>query len=195
MAEPDSREPVDGGDWVGHAPAYYEVQAKRVEPVGLAYLWPETNRAGYSTAPSAASISWSRTTRSCSLSTPGNNSRNWSIVAPSRRFSNRADTGTRVPRNTRAPLTFSGSRSTAGQAFQVVMVSSASDREASERRCSIIRSWRLGTLRRASFACRRVDADRQSHTLDRADVVEVRDNRFEVRVAENGDTWIEQLPW
>ena len=23
--------------------AFYDVQAKRVEPVGLAYLWPETN--------------------------------------------------------------------------------------------------------------------------------------------------------
>ena len=41
------------------------------------------------------------------------------------RFSNSAETGTRVPRNTQAPLTFSGSRSTAGQVFQVFMASPA----------------------------------------------------------------------
>ena len=35
------------------------------------------------------------------------------------------ETGTRVPRNTQAPLTFSGSRSTAGQVFQVLMDSPA----------------------------------------------------------------------
>ena len=47
VAEPDSREPVDGGDWVGHDGggsvarrnrAFYGVRAKRVEPVGLAFL-------------------------------------------------------------------------------------------------------------------------------------------------------------
>ena len=27
----------------GRIRAFYEVQAKRVEPVGLVYLWPETN--------------------------------------------------------------------------------------------------------------------------------------------------------
>ena len=78
-----------------------------------------------------ASLSWSRTASSCSLSTPGNQSRNCSMVAPSRRFSNSADTGTRVPRNTQALLTFSGSRSTAGQVCQVFTVSFSSGREAS----------------------------------------------------------------
>ena len=27
----------------GRIRAFYEVQARRVEPVGLVYLWPETN--------------------------------------------------------------------------------------------------------------------------------------------------------
>ncbi len=27
----------------GRIRAFYEVQAKRVEPVGLVYVWPETN--------------------------------------------------------------------------------------------------------------------------------------------------------
>ena len=27
----------------GRIRAFYDVQAKRVEPVGLVYLWPETN--------------------------------------------------------------------------------------------------------------------------------------------------------
>jgi hypothetical protein len=38
--------------------------------------------------------------------------------APLSRFSNSALTGTRVPRNTQAPLTRSGSRSTTGQQDQ-----------------------------------------------------------------------------
>ena len=41
--------------------------------------------------------------------------------APSSRFSKRAATGTRVPANTQAPLTRSGSRSTAAQENQLIM--------------------------------------------------------------------------
>ena len=65
-------------------------------------------------------VSWSSTCSTCERSTPGNHSRNCSMVAPSLRFSKSAATGTRVPQNTQAPLTFSGSRSTAEQDFQVV---------------------------------------------------------------------------
>ena len=39
------------------------------------------------------------------------------MVVPSLRFSKSETTGTRVPENTKAPLTFSGSRSTAGTAL------------------------------------------------------------------------------
>ncbi len=53
-----------------------------------------------------------------SRDTPGDHSRNSSIVAPPSRFENRAGTGTRVPRNTQAPLTLSACRSTAGQDIQ-----------------------------------------------------------------------------
>ncbi len=64
----------------------------------------------------------SRTARTCSAVTPGNHSTNCDTCAPSSRFSNRAATGTRVPRNTQAPLTRSGSRSTIGQEDQSIMI-------------------------------------------------------------------------
>ena len=64
----------------------------------------------------------SSTARTCSMVTPGNHSTNCDASAPSSRFSKRAATGTRVPRNTQAPLTRSGSRSTAGQVGQSIMV-------------------------------------------------------------------------
>ncbi len=48
----------------------------------------------------------SRTASTWSLVTPGNHSTNSSTVAPSSRFSKSALTGTRVPRNSHAPLTF-----------------------------------------------------------------------------------------
>jgi len=60
-----------------------------------------------------ATASASSTASTCAFSTPGDQAKNSSTVAPSRRFSNKAATGTRVPRKTHAPLTFSGSRSTA----------------------------------------------------------------------------------
>src|SRR3989442_11682704 len=56
-----------------------------------------------------------RTVNACSRVTPGNDSRNWSTVAPPSRFSKSACTGTRVPLNTQAPLTLPGTRSTAAQ--------------------------------------------------------------------------------
>src|SRR5262249_2318835 len=58
----------------------------------------------------------------CDRSTPGNQARNSSIDAPSRRFSNSAEIGTRVPRKTHAPLTLSGSRSTASQFSQMPII-------------------------------------------------------------------------
>ena len=42
------------------------------------------------------------------ICTGGNHSKNSSTVAPSRKFSNNAATGTLVPRNTHAPRTLSG---------------------------------------------------------------------------------------
>ena len=65
--------------------------------------------------------SWARTASTLQPSTPGNHSRNCPTVAPSLRFSNRADTGTRVSRNTQAPLTLSGSRSIAEHCSQFVI--------------------------------------------------------------------------
>ncbi len=62
-----------------------------------------------------------RTASTCSRLTPGNHSRNSSIVAPPSMFSNSARTGTRVPLNSHAPLTFSGLRSTSGQSCQSSM--------------------------------------------------------------------------
>ena len=50
------------------------------------------------------STSWVRTASTFRPSTPVNHSRNWATVAPSLGFSNKADTGTRVPRHTQAPL-------------------------------------------------------------------------------------------
>ena len=66
----------------------------------------------------------SRTASACARVTPGNHSRNWSTVAPSSRFSNNVFTGTRVPRKSHAPLTFSGDRSTAVHAVQSSMLES-----------------------------------------------------------------------
>src|SRR3990172_6091272 len=63
----------------------------------------------------------SRTARPPSRVTPGNHSTHCDTSAPSSRFSNNAAIGTRVPRNTQAPLTRSGSRSTAGQEDQSIM--------------------------------------------------------------------------
>lgn len=64
---------------------------------------------------------WSNTERTCSTVTPGNQSTNSEASAPSSRFSKRAETGTRVPRNTHAPLTRCGSRSTAEHVDQSIM--------------------------------------------------------------------------
>lgn len=47
----------------------------------------------------------SKTARACSRVTPGNHSRKSDSCAPSSKFWNSAATGTRVPRNTKAPLT------------------------------------------------------------------------------------------
>ena len=63
----------------------------------------------------------SSTKRTCASVTPGNHSTNCDTSAPSSRFSKRADTGTRVPRKTQAPLTRWGSLSTAGQEDQSIM--------------------------------------------------------------------------
>ena len=68
-------------------------------------------------------ISKASTATTSARSTPGNQSRNCWTVAPSLRFSKRAETGTRVPANTHAPLAFSGSRSTAGHVVQSAIVS------------------------------------------------------------------------
>ena len=66
----------------------------------------------------------SRTLRVCCAVTPGNHSRNSCTVAPPSIFSNNAATGTRVPRNTHAPLTRSASRSTAVQVVQSIILQS-----------------------------------------------------------------------
>jgi hypothetical protein len=63
----------------------------------------------------------SRTARTCSSVTPGNHSTNCDAEAPSSRFSKSAATGIRVPRNTQAPLTRSGFRSTSVQDDQSIM--------------------------------------------------------------------------
>lgn len=54
----------------------------------------------------------------CSLVTPGNQSTKSSTLAPASMFSKSAVTGTRVPRNTQAPLTRSGAHSTAKHVVQ-----------------------------------------------------------------------------
>lgn len=54
----------------------------------------------------------SRTALTCESATPGNHSTKSVTCAPSSRFRKRAETGTRLPRNTQAPLTRAGSRST-----------------------------------------------------------------------------------
>lgn len=72
-------------------------------------------------APTRSAAAWSSACCACSRVTPGNHSINSSSVAPSRKFSNKARTGTLVPRKTQDPLTTSGCRSTAGQLFQSVI--------------------------------------------------------------------------
>ncbi len=64
---------------------------------------------------------YSMTASTCSLVTPGNHDRNSSTEAPPSRFSNNATTGTRVLRKTHEPLTFSGSRPTAGHEDQFII--------------------------------------------------------------------------
>ena len=64
----------------------------------------------------------SSTASTCPRVTPGNQARNSSMRAPLSRFSNRAVTGTRVPRNTQAPLTLPVARSTTEQDDQSNMV-------------------------------------------------------------------------
>src|SRR5258706_14573961 len=64
----------------------------------------------------------SRTVSTWALVTPGNHSRKSSTVAPSARFSKSARTGTRVPRNTQAPLTMLGERSTAEHVLQSIIL-------------------------------------------------------------------------
>src|SRR3954471_11262799 len=61
------------------------------------------------------------TASTCSLVTPGNHDKKSSIEAPPSMFSNSATTGTRVSRKTHEPLTFSGSRSTAGHEDQSII--------------------------------------------------------------------------
>src|SRR5579859_895950 len=55
----------------------------------------------------------SMTALTCSRSRPSNHCRMSSILAPASRFSKIVETGIRVPRNTHAPLTLPGIRSTA----------------------------------------------------------------------------------
>ena len=69
-------------------------------------------------------VACSKTLRVCCAVTPGNHSRNSCTVAPPSIFSNNAATGTRVPRNTHAPLTRSASRSTAVQVVQSIILQS-----------------------------------------------------------------------
>lgn len=62
-----------------------------------------------------------RTASTCSLVMPGNHNRKSSTETPPSRFSKRAMTGTRVPRKTYDPLTFSESCSTAVQVDQSII--------------------------------------------------------------------------
>jgi hypothetical protein len=64
----------------------------------------------------------SSTASTCSRLTPGNHWMKSSTVAPSSRFSKSAFTGTRVPRNTKAPLTVSGEVVTPVQSDQSNMI-------------------------------------------------------------------------
>ena len=70
---------------------------------------------------SRLAVAKSRTVSTCFRSTPGNHSKNWSMVAPSSKFSNKAFTGTRVPQKTHAPPTRSGRLSTAEHVFQLII--------------------------------------------------------------------------
>ena len=111
-------------------------------------------------------VSWSITLSTCHRSTPGNQSRNCSIVAPSLRFSKSAATGTLVLRNTHAPPTFSRSRSTAGQLAHVLMDSayhraraggrqqqSQRHRFAGQSDCDVLRLRAVRAWRRSSPGC------------------------------------------
>ena len=88
-------------------PKHLEGRVHRVldqmTPQGSRGAWVEQDPQE-STASPKHSTSWARTASTFRPSTPGNYSRNWATVAPSLRFSNKADTGTRVPRHTQAPL-------------------------------------------------------------------------------------------
>jgi hypothetical protein len=73
------------------------------------------------TGASALRAACSSTCFTCSIVTPGNHSTNCDAAAPSSRFAKSAAIGTRVPRNSHAPLTRSGSRSAAGHVDQSIM--------------------------------------------------------------------------
>ena len=83
---------------------------------------PWSNKTRIHATANALRAACSSTVRACSMLTPGNHSTNWWTEASSSRFSNRAATGTRVPRKSHAPLTRAGSRSTAGQVDQSIMI-------------------------------------------------------------------------
>jgi hypothetical protein len=85
---------------------------------GTGVPWSNSRRT--QTGASALRAACSSTARACSGVTPGNHSTNWATRVPSSRFSNSAAPGTRVPRNTQAPPTRSGSRPTAGQVDQSI---------------------------------------------------------------------------
>src|SRR5208282_6294551 len=68
------------------------------------------------------SSAWRNTSSTCSRVTPGNHSRNSSMLAPPSRFSNSALTGTRLCLNSHSPPPLVGMRSTAGHLLQSNML-------------------------------------------------------------------------
>ena len=82
---------------------------------------PWSNRTRTQAAVKALRAACSSTARTCWRVTPGNHSTNSCVAASSSRFSNNAATGTRVPRNSHAPLYRSESRSTAGHEDQSII--------------------------------------------------------------------------
>ena len=68
-----------------------------------------------------ARVTWSSTLSICHRCTPGNQARNWSMVAPFLRFSKSVAMGTREPENTHVPLTFCWFLTTAEHASQLIM--------------------------------------------------------------------------
>ena len=116
------REPQ--GDRIREPPLRVLSCAKGVAEEGEGGAGPWVSQDSQRLAASASDcISKVSTASTAVRSTPGNQSRNCWTVAPSLRFSKRAETGTRVPANTHAPLAFSGSRSTAGHVVQSAIVS------------------------------------------------------------------------